>query len=356
MSIRHIAWAFDQDLKSGPKFVLVALANYADETGWCYPSQERIAADTGQGESTVRAHLKFLEEGDEATAPYIERKERRRQNGTRDNDGYQLLAPDLALAAKRRRNNRQNSAVDRADAPQDSNRRNPAVDNRQNSAQQPPEFSTPYKDEPSVEPSVATTTTPLYPPVESQPAEEAAESPAPDAASAAVPERTAPTGQPAGDPAPATPAPLSAELEAAISQVIIAANQAMAKHPAIDQTRLRPISTTGRGRQDVHDWIAEGVPIPVILDVVREAVREYQPDGHRTQISSMTYFAARVREANELRLAREAGDNGYDGGRARRNELGGVPEARRRSASRIPEAQGSRKSSKYDAVTIRSGV
>jgi hypothetical protein len=326
VSIRHIAWAFDQDLKSGPKFVLVALANYADEDGYCYPSQERIAADTGQGESTVRAHLKLLEEGGESSPRYIERRERRRANGTRDNDGYQLLAPDVALAARRRRTNRQNPAVDSGTASAGSNRQNPAADNRQISAHQPPDFSTPYKEEPSVEPSVATTTTPLYPPAGSLPVVHDTDPALPAAipaptAPAAVPDQPAPASPPTVAEADAVPAGelTRDQIEAAISQVIIAANQAQAAHPGIDQVRLRPIPTTGRGRQDVWDWIAEGIPISLVLEVVREAVREYQPDGHRTQISSMSYFAARIREANELRRAREAPSNEHSNGRAQRN-------------------------------------
>lgn len=184
---------------------------------------------------------------------------------------------------------------------------------------------------------IATTTTPLNPPVESQPAEGDAASAAP----AADPERTAPTGELTDDPAPPTPAPLAAEVEAAISQVIMAANRAMIAHPDIDQVRLRPIPTTGAGRQAVSDWIAEGIPIPLILEVIREAVREYEPGGHRTQISSMSYFTARIREANELRLAREAGSNEQHSDRGHQDDGSGVQRTRRASAGGAARRPGS---------------
>lgn len=46
---------------SGRKFVLFALADYADESWSCFPSIEMIAEFTGQGEKTIRDHLDALE-------------------------------------------------------------------------------------------------------------------------------------------------------------------------------------------------------------------------------------------------------------------------------------------------------
>lgn len=66
-------WAYEQEPgTSGAKFVLVCLAHHADEEGYCYPSQQRLAAMTGLKERAVRAHLAALEE-----AEYISRVERR---------------------------------------------------------------------------------------------------------------------------------------------------------------------------------------------------------------------------------------------------------------------------------------
>jgi len=62
MSNRASAWAWDVDLKGDPlvKFVLVALADQADDYGYCWPSQKTIAKKVCQGERTVRRHIATL--------------------------------------------------------------------------------------------------------------------------------------------------------------------------------------------------------------------------------------------------------------------------------------------------------
>lgn len=61
MSIQAVSWAFGQEIaRSSVKFVLVALANYADQKGFCYPSQKRLSRDTGQDRKTIIASLKAL--------------------------------------------------------------------------------------------------------------------------------------------------------------------------------------------------------------------------------------------------------------------------------------------------------
>ena len=49
-------------LKCGEGFVLVLLADHADELWSCFPSQERLARDSAQTERSVRRHLARLEE------------------------------------------------------------------------------------------------------------------------------------------------------------------------------------------------------------------------------------------------------------------------------------------------------
>lgn len=62
MSIRAMVWAFDQEgLESGLKFVLVALADKADDANSCYPGQAMLARMTGQSERSVRSHVAELE-------------------------------------------------------------------------------------------------------------------------------------------------------------------------------------------------------------------------------------------------------------------------------------------------------
>ncbi|RLP72306.1 helix-turn-helix domain-containing protein [Mycetocola tolaasinivorans] len=73
VSYKATAWAYELDLPSPRKFVLVALADFADEAGSCYPGQERLAAMTGLSESTVRRSIRDLEsEGLLATKPRFE--------------------------------------------------------------------------------------------------------------------------------------------------------------------------------------------------------------------------------------------------------------------------------------------
>lgn len=69
----------------GAKFVLVALANYADDKGDCWPSQNALAADTDQSARSVRAHLATLE-----ASGFIERHDRRRPNGSFTSDAFHL--------------------------------------------------------------------------------------------------------------------------------------------------------------------------------------------------------------------------------------------------------------------------
>lgn len=57
MSIQAINWAFSQKCNSpGEKSVLVALANYADDKGQCWPSQESLASMTSMTDRAVRAN------------------------------------------------------------------------------------------------------------------------------------------------------------------------------------------------------------------------------------------------------------------------------------------------------------
>jgi len=61
MSIQALAWAFDQEMySSSHKFVLVALANYCNPNGMCYPSVATIGEITAQSEQTVRSALTAL--------------------------------------------------------------------------------------------------------------------------------------------------------------------------------------------------------------------------------------------------------------------------------------------------------
>lgn len=87
MSHQAVSWAYDQDIQpSGSKFVLVTLANYANSDGYCYPSQETLAKDTGQSVRAVREHIGKLED-----AGCVMRERRHAKSGQRRSDGFWLI-------------------------------------------------------------------------------------------------------------------------------------------------------------------------------------------------------------------------------------------------------------------------
>lgn len=75
MSFQAMAWAAAQKLPTRDKFVLIMMANYADEIGKCWPSLNRLSAETSMSRSTVQLAIKALE-----TAGLL-RVEQRSQDG-----------------------------------------------------------------------------------------------------------------------------------------------------------------------------------------------------------------------------------------------------------------------------------
>ena len=61
MSFQAISWAIAQDIpRTSEKFLLVMLANYADNQGYCYPSIDRLAMELSQDRKTVVKSMKSL--------------------------------------------------------------------------------------------------------------------------------------------------------------------------------------------------------------------------------------------------------------------------------------------------------
>lgn len=60
MSFNVSKWAWQQQLSANTKYVLLALADYADESGVCFPSQRRLADKCGLSRSTINVHLQQL--------------------------------------------------------------------------------------------------------------------------------------------------------------------------------------------------------------------------------------------------------------------------------------------------------
>jgi DNA-binding transcriptional MocR family regulator len=92
MSVQAISWALS--VKTGSpsaKAVLLAIANYADANGRCWPSQRRIADETEQSIDSVQRRLRDLEKGG-----FIARERRDRGDGGRASDWIILRMPSLA--------------------------------------------------------------------------------------------------------------------------------------------------------------------------------------------------------------------------------------------------------------------
>lgn len=86
MSVQALSCAFAiRGISSSEKLVLLALANFANERMQCWPSQDRLAADTELSDRTVWAALKGLE-----TKGVLSRVSRKRADGTRSTDVFTL--------------------------------------------------------------------------------------------------------------------------------------------------------------------------------------------------------------------------------------------------------------------------
>ena len=92
MSYRATGWAYDLPLAGAKKFVLVALADMADEAGSCFPGQERLVEMTGLSIRTVRRALESLER-----TGLLVRESRHDVRGYRTSDRYYLQLTVRAL-------------------------------------------------------------------------------------------------------------------------------------------------------------------------------------------------------------------------------------------------------------------
>ena len=93
MSFKHQSLAWNLDLPSAAcKLILMGLASYANEEGYCYPGQDTLAYKTCQTARSVRTHLAWLEENG-----YIMRQHRDRITG-RTSDEYLLTLEGKATA------------------------------------------------------------------------------------------------------------------------------------------------------------------------------------------------------------------------------------------------------------------
>jgi len=91
MSVKAVEWAFRQELPHVRKFVLVALAEFADAGGGCFPSQATVAKRCGIARQTVNAAVADLKRDG-----LIECSIRRRSNGSDTSCSYKLMMNSTA--------------------------------------------------------------------------------------------------------------------------------------------------------------------------------------------------------------------------------------------------------------------
>lgn len=86
MSNEAFTWAFKQDLPMTQKFVLVALADFADENGECSPSYDGLARQVGASARTVQRAIASL-----IASGYITVQPRHWDDGGRAPNTYRLI-------------------------------------------------------------------------------------------------------------------------------------------------------------------------------------------------------------------------------------------------------------------------
>ncbi|MFC4223550.1 helix-turn-helix domain-containing protein [Lysinibacter cavernae] len=96
MSNRALHWAWELELPMSQKFVLIALADMADEAHSCYPGQKMLAKMVGGSVDTIQRALTGLE-GRGA----ISRKRRFREDGYRTSDRYVLSVGEVLKPEKK---------------------------------------------------------------------------------------------------------------------------------------------------------------------------------------------------------------------------------------------------------------
>ena len=89
MSFRAGTWAYEQDVTTVPKFILVMLAQDADEFGYCFLSLKRLAKLCAISKPTVMKYIKELE-----GAGLIGIERRTLENGSVTSNRYHLMVPE----------------------------------------------------------------------------------------------------------------------------------------------------------------------------------------------------------------------------------------------------------------------
>jgi hypothetical protein len=91
-----MTWAWTVRLPPTSKIVLLALADEANDSGFCFPSHQHVAKKSELGERTVRRMIKLL-----AAYNYLSVERRFNKNRSCASNGYRLAELGLQVAATR---------------------------------------------------------------------------------------------------------------------------------------------------------------------------------------------------------------------------------------------------------------
>ena len=156
MSIKLMTRVWDMPkevIKQGPKLVLLALCDYANDEGECYPSQDKLAVRASCTDRSVRDHLDWLE------SIGVISVSRRQTGGRRKSDLYHIdLLPLLKSEAEKSSASVNQSEAENFSSTHQSEPEKNSKAKRKTFPTLPEEFSGCYisgtVNEPSIEPSM----------------------------------------------------------------------------------------------------------------------------------------------------------------------------------------------------------
>lgn len=142
-----------------------------------------------------------------------------------------------------------------------------------------------------------------------------------------------------------------------INLVIRAANRGMKENPAIGAA-ANPILENHGSRQNVYDWLNQGVPASLAQRVVYDAAKKYRPSPTRKQPHTMAYFSGAVTDAYDMERAEQTQVPNGTGGLPRAGRSGpeagrGAPAKRDKYAAFVED--GDATGDADEAVRLRTG-
>jgi len=90
MSIKAMNWAWEQNLAPSTKLVLLALADIADDSGYCWPSITTLSKKVGVSYRTVQRILDVLKKSTEKQRAFVRVMNRRDKKGSQRSNAYYL--------------------------------------------------------------------------------------------------------------------------------------------------------------------------------------------------------------------------------------------------------------------------